>query len=126
MKESTKANAQWFKVLGGDSRLAIIEHLKDGPKNVGELAETLGISQPSVSQSLRLLKTAGLVQGQKNGNWVNYSHKFEGLMEIQLELSEVCLCGCDSCLPADRASLQAYQAQLQQELNRITQRLSEL
>ena len=126
MSESTKTNAERFKVLGGDTRLAIIEHLRDGPKNVGELAETLGISQPSVSQSLRLLKTAGLVQGQKNGNWVNYSHKFEGLMEIQLELSEVCLCGCDSCAPADRASLETYQDQLKSELDRVSQRLSEL
>ena len=87
MSESTKTNAERFKVLGGDTRLAIIEHLRDGPKNVGELAETLGISQPSVSQSLRLLKTAGLVQGQKNGNWVNYSHKFEGSKESRTSTS---------------------------------------
>ena len=124
--ESTKANAERFKVLGGDTRLAIIEHLKEGPSTVGELAEMLSISQPSVSQNLRLLKAAGLVQGQRNGNWVNYSLQLEGLMEIQRELSEVCLCGCDCCPPVDRASLEAYQGQLKSELDRVSQRLSEL
>ena len=124
--ESIKANAERFKVLGGDTRLAIIEHLKDGPRTVGDLAKMLSISQPSVSQNLRLLKAAGLVQGQRNGNWINYSLQLEGLMEIQRRLSEVCLCGCDCCPPVDRASLEAYQDQLKSELDRVSQRLSDL
>lgn len=122
--KSTKANAELFKVLGGDTRLAIIEHLKDGPKTLGDSAETLSISQPSVSQNLRLLKAAGLVQGQRNGNWVNYSLQLEGLMEIQRELSEVCLCGCDCCPPVDRAALEVYQAQLEAELARVSEQLA--
>ena len=93
--QSTKVNAERFKVLAGDTRLGLIEHLKAGPKTVSDLAEALDISQPSVSQNLRILKAAGLVQGQKNGNWVNYSLQLEGLMELQRELSEVCLCGCE-------------------------------
>jgi ArsR family transcriptional regulator len=43
------------------------------------IAERVGISQPSASQHLRVLRTAGLVQGEKKGYYVHYSVQPEAL-----------------------------------------------
>lgn len=123
---STKQSAERFKVLAADARLAIIEQLKEGPKSVTELAEGLGISQPAVSQHLRVLKAAGLVEDRKDGYWVYYSLRPGRLIDYKRALDEVCLCGCECCAPAEVAALEAYQAQLEEELAQIKQRLAEL
>jgi len=39
---------------------------------VCELRAALGLAQPSVSKHLRILEEAGLVEGRKEGPWVNY------------------------------------------------------
>ena len=47
--------------LGDPTRREIFEHLAEGPRAVGELAEQLPVTRPAVSQHLRVLKEAGLV-----------------------------------------------------------------
>ena len=54
--------------LGDPTRLAIVEHLVDGPCAVVDLARALPVSRPAVSQHLRILKDAGLVIDQPAGN----------------------------------------------------------
>jgi len=54
--------------LGDPTRLAIIERLVDRPQAVVDLARTLPVSRPAVSQHLRVLKDAGLVIDQPVGN----------------------------------------------------------
>jgi DNA-binding transcriptional ArsR family regulator len=49
------------------TRRAIVEHLADHPRAVGELAGELPISRPAVSQHLKVLKDAGLVAEQAAG-----------------------------------------------------------
>lgn len=62
--------AQIFKALGEPARMAILKLLPDSDDckdvyNVSELAEELGLSQPTVSHHLCVLKNAGLVQCRK-------------------------------------------------------------
>jgi DNA-binding transcriptional ArsR family regulator len=47
--------------LGDATRRAIIEALRGGEKTVGELAASLPVSRPAVSQHLAVLRAAGLV-----------------------------------------------------------------
>jgi DNA-binding transcriptional ArsR family regulator len=54
--------------LGDPTRLAIVEHLVQGPCAVVDLAKELPVSRPAVSQHLRVLKDAGLVIDQPAGN----------------------------------------------------------
>lgn len=122
---SAKQNAEKFKVLAADSRLAIVERLKAGPQTVTALAIALGISQPAVSQHLRVLKAAGLVEDQKDGSWVYYSLQPGQLVEYQRDLAEACLCGCECCAPGEVEALEAYKAQLEAELAQVKQRLME-
>jgi DNA-binding transcriptional ArsR family regulator len=56
-----------WSALGDPTRRAIVAALADRPRAVGELAETLPVSRPAVSQALRVLKEAGLVAEQAEG-----------------------------------------------------------
>ena len=58
------ATAATFQVLGDPSRHAIVELLRSGERPVGELVESLSLSQPAVSKHLRVLKEAGIVEAR--------------------------------------------------------------
>jgi DNA-binding transcriptional ArsR family regulator len=51
-----------LSALAEPNRLRIIEHLRAGPRTVGEIAARLQIRQPQVSKHLRVLSDAGLVE----------------------------------------------------------------
>lgn len=53
--------------LGDVTRRALLARLRDGPLPVGELARGLTVSRPAVSQHLRVLKQAQLVQDKAEG-----------------------------------------------------------
>ena len=56
-----------FSALSDPTRRAIFERLADGPRSVGELAADLPVSRPAVSQHLKVLKGAGLVDDRAQG-----------------------------------------------------------
>ncbi len=117
-----KATAERFKVLACESRVAIIKLLKQGPRKVTEIAELLEMSQPAVSQNLKLLKSADLVTDQKDGYWVNYSLNPTQLLEIRRELEGVCRCNDVDCAK----TLRGYQQELEEELAWVKQQLAKL
>ena len=53
--------------LGDPTRRQIFERLAERPSSVGALAERLPVSRPAVSQHLRVLKEAGLVDETPDG-----------------------------------------------------------
>lgn len=59
--------ADALTALADPTRRAIFEQLADGPQAVGELARSLPVSRPAVSQHLRVLKAAGLVADRSSG-----------------------------------------------------------
>ena len=65
--------ADFFKVLGESTRLKILYALLKSEVCVGELSESLGISQSSVSHQLRILRQNDLVKFRKQGKAVFYS-----------------------------------------------------
>ena len=56
-----------FAALADPTRRAVFERLAAGPKAVGELAQGLPVSRPAVSQHLKVLKDAGLVNDEADG-----------------------------------------------------------
>jgi len=62
-----------FKALADPTRAQILVHLSDGDLCVGAVARRLGVTHSAVSQHLRILREAGLVDGDKRGYWVHYS-----------------------------------------------------
>lgn len=65
--------AEFYKTLGDKTRLRILSLLKVDERCVCELVEILGISQPTVSQHMRRLKSVHLVKERRQGRWVYYS-----------------------------------------------------
>jgi DNA-binding transcriptional ArsR family regulator len=59
--------ARSFAALGEPNRQRLVARLAKAPASVGELAEGLPISRPAVSQHLKALKDAGLVEDQAVG-----------------------------------------------------------
>lgn len=68
----TKELARLLKVLSVDSRVKILELLKEGPLCVGALSVRLGITQGAVSQHLRIMRDAGILIDDKDGYYVHY------------------------------------------------------
>ncbi len=66
MVQAIKADEVW-DAMGDRTRRAIIEHLTERPMAVGELADELPVSQPAVSQHLKVLRSAGLVMDRAVG-----------------------------------------------------------
>jgi DNA-binding transcriptional ArsR family regulator len=91
-----KEAAELFKLLSVDTRIEIIERLKGGSMTVNALAEALGVTQSAVSQHLRVLRSAGLVENERKGYWIYYSLNREALERCRQRLNRVCTCGCES------------------------------
>ncbi len=89
-----KKAAELFKILSVDKRIEIIELLKKEPLSVNALAEALGITQSAVSQHLRVLKGAGLVEADRQGYWIYYSLNRDALEKCRQRLNWICTCGC--------------------------------
>jgi DNA-binding transcriptional ArsR family regulator len=67
-----KEIARMFKVLSVDTRVQIIRLLGQHPLCVGALANLLGITPGAVSQHLRILRDAGLVEAERRGYYIHY------------------------------------------------------
>ena len=80
------------KGIGSVPRYRIVETLFTGPKTVSELAKKTKLSQPLVSQHLRVLKETGLVTDERRGQEVLYTldskHTIELLKKLVEELSQ--------------------------------------
>jgi DNA-binding transcriptional ArsR family regulator len=63
--------------------LKIYERLRRRPHSVGELAKIARVSQPAVSQHLRVLRRARLVTAQRHGTARHYRASSDGLLELR-------------------------------------------
>ncbi|MGH9183123.1 MAG: ArsR/SmtB family transcription factor [Acidimicrobiales bacterium] len=64
--------ADQFRLLGDPTRTRILYALEAGELCVCDLAATVGVPESSVSQALRLLRTAGIVRNRRDGRMVYY------------------------------------------------------
>lgn len=62
-----------FKALNDSTRRQILDLLRGGDLNAGDIAERFEMSKPSISHHLDLLRQAGLVGSVKQGQFINYS-----------------------------------------------------
>ena len=124
-----------FKALSVDTRLKIIELLKSrGPLGVTTIAEALKVTPSAVSQHLRVLRHAGLVDRERKGYWVPYSIDEEALGSCCGMLIDVCTCDCGGehhrkmlGKPKDRIeALTRYKQALEQRIVEVEERIAEL
>lgn len=72
-----------FRSLADPTRRAIFERLcRDGEQTVGSLTNWAGVSQPTVSKHLGVLKQAGLVRDRHQGRQTHYSAQLGALAPL--------------------------------------------
>ena len=69
--------------LADPTRRSLYERLRRREHAVGELARALGVSQPAVSQHLRVLRKARLVRERRMGTRHYYTAHHEGLADLK-------------------------------------------
>jgi ArsR family transcriptional regulator len=71
--DDARALAERFKALGDPTRLAIVNQLAGADEVcVCHLVPDSGLSQPTISHHLKLLRDAGLVTSERRGTWAYY------------------------------------------------------
>ena len=112
-----------FKALSVPSRMHILSLLKHhGPMPVKDIATAVGMSSPAISQHLKILKTAGLVDAQRDGYWVPYAVNVAALHDCCGHLIQ--LCACPTC--EGHAETQSEDSQTDHLLHKREQLLAEL
>jgi DNA-binding transcriptional ArsR family regulator len=72
-QEVTALHAGICSALADTSRILILYALSEKPSNVSDLAREIGVSQPTASRHLNLLRERGLVTAQRDGQSVIYT-----------------------------------------------------
>ena len=75
--------------LADSTRMAIFQKLSAGPIAVNELARTLPVTRPAVSQHLKVLKDVGLVTDIKNGTRRLYQLDPEGVARLRAHFDQM-------------------------------------
>ena len=83
------ASVRLFKALGDESRLRILNLLASGDLYLTEIADRMGLSKPTVSHHLALLRAAGLVTITEAGALTYYSLRRDRIADAGLELTRL-------------------------------------
>ena len=90
VSEELEAAAVTFKALSDPTRLRILKAIS----GTGELCEcnivpTFGLSQPTISYHLKILREAGLVRSERRGQWVYHQLNEKALFGAVKNLTEL-------------------------------------
>ena len=92
--------ADLFKIFSDSTRMRIMYRLFEGPVSVGDIAESLDMSQSAISHQLRNLKENNLVKCERDGKSMMYSLADDHVkIIIATGLDHVCEAGknCAEC-----------------------------
>jgi ArsR family transcriptional regulator, arsenate/arsenite/antimonite-responsive transcriptional repressor len=82
-----KKGVSLFHALSDETRLALLDQLKNGERCVCELTDAMKAGQSRLSFHLKVLKEAGLILDRRDGRWMYYSinpgaiEELEGLLD---------------------------------------------
>ncbi|MCX6561562.1 MAG: metalloregulator ArsR/SmtB family transcription factor [Candidatus Aminicenantes bacterium] len=80
--------AKRFKALAHPARLLLVRRLMENERCVSDVEKCLGLSQPNVSQHLRILKEAGIIEGRRERTRICYriaDERVARILKIALE-----------------------------------------
>ena len=78
-----------FKALSDPSRRKILTLLRQGDLTAGEIAQNFPMAWASVSHHLNVLKEAGLVLAERDGQYIRYSLNVTVVQEVLHHLMEL-------------------------------------
>jgi ArsR family transcriptional regulator len=68
-----------FEALASTPRRKILAYLSEADLTAGEIASRFAMTKPAISKHLQILENAGLVRGEKQGQFISYSLVRENL-----------------------------------------------
>jgi DNA-binding transcriptional ArsR family regulator len=74
--------AERFRALAEPTRIKLLDQLRAGEATVQDLTDAVGSTQQNVSKHLTVLRYAGIVRRRKDGNYVHYSIKDDGVFVL--------------------------------------------
>jgi DNA-binding transcriptional ArsR family regulator len=77
-----------LRALADPNRRALLAAVRNRPRSVGELAETVGLSQQATSHHLRVLHAAGLARGTREGTRHLFAVDTDGLAAVRSYLDD--------------------------------------
>ncbi|CAM5609395.1 ArsR-family transcriptional regulator OS=Streptomyces aurantiogriseus OX=66870 GN=GCM10010251_26340 PE=4 SV=1 [Streptomyces aurantiogriseus] len=83
--QDLQAASELLRALASPVRLGIVRELSGGGKYVHELVAALGVSQPLVSQHLRVLRTSRIVTARRQARETRYSLTDDHIAHIVLD-----------------------------------------
>jgi len=89
-RETAEQLAKLLKAVADPARLQLLALIKSSPGGtacVCDLTAPLGLSQPTVSHHLKVLKDAGLLHREQRGTWAWFSIDGDRLAELSVLLS---------------------------------------
>ena len=89
-RETAERLAKLLKAVADPARLQLLALIKSSPDQsacVCDLTAPLGLSQPTVSHHLKVLKDAGLVERERRGTWAWFTICNDRLAELSVLLS---------------------------------------
>ena len=81
-EKQLSAVSEFFKVLGDETRMKIINALAHGELCVSDIAAALEMTQSAVSHQLKLLRMAGQVKARREGKSIYYSLDDQHVIDI--------------------------------------------
>ena len=81
--------AALLKTLANQNRLMIVCTLAGGERSVGQLEETLGIHQPTLSQQLTVLREANIVATRRDAKQIFYRLAEEKAARLVMALYDI-------------------------------------
>ena len=78
-----------FEAIAQPNRREILRLLSDGELSAGEVASRFAVTQPAISQHLKVLREVGLVNERRDGTRRLYSVRPEGLDDLHSFLADV-------------------------------------
>jgi DNA-binding transcriptional ArsR family regulator len=82
-------NGSVFQALGDETRRAILRMLRERPLTAGDIAAAFDLSKPTLSHHFRVLRSAGLVRAERQGNSIIYALQSNVIEDAATELFEL-------------------------------------
>ena len=92
-----------FKALADPTRRRVLESLRKGPMNAGDLSEQFSFAKPTMSAHFAVLKAANLVEAHRDGKQVIYQLKLSVLEDVLFGFAKAFRVGADKAIPPTKA-----------------------
>lgn len=71
-----------FQALGDPTRREILDLLRRGPRTSGDIAQRFDSAWPTISRHLAILRDAGLVNAERDGQFISYELNTTVLQDV--------------------------------------------